>query len=197
MKKEVLIDYYYFKKSSEKEKACVQDILGKGHTVTVVAKETDIGEVWIETPKAIYCTKKFYHFGDFLDKVTAKRPFPDYWAGLKTDHPSNEVGYCRADHDGYNWHNTWFRINGTKEDTAEMNVVYDEVYENILNLKMLRLYVEAHCSPIDGGRYSLETREWNGFLSGKTFDYFFHFILRTGDYNMYMYVLEKREVVHV
>lgn len=83
MKKEVLIDYHYFKKVKEIEKACIQDILGKGHTVTVLAKEIDSNEIWIDSPKAIYCTKKFYHFGNFLDQVSAKRPFPDYWANLK------------------------------------------------------------------------------------------------------------------
>ena len=197
MKKEVLIDYHYFKKVKETEKACIQDILGKGHTVTVLAKEIDSNEIWIDSPKAIYCTKKFYHFGNFLDQVSAKRPFPDYWANLKIGYPSNEVGYFRADHDGYTWHNTWFRIYGTKGDITEANAVYHEIYENIMNLNMLRLYVESHCSLVKGDRTSWTTREWDGFLSGEFFDFYFHFNLQKGDYNMYMHVLEKRREDHV
>lgn len=189
MKREILIDEFEF----VKEKARVRDIQGKGHTVTVLSTEQNGNEIKIDTPRAVYCTKSFYHFGSFLDKVMPERPFPYYGAALKKGgYPSNEVCYCRADHNGYRWFNTWFRIYGTKQDTKEMDAVYNEIYNNIENLHMLRLYMDTHCTPVKKGNPSEKTYRWNGFLSGEFFDYYFRFSLLRGDYNLYMHVFEKR-----
>lgn len=189
MKREILIDEFEF----VKDKARVRDIQGKGHTATVVSTEQNGKEVKIDTPRAVYCTKSFYHFGSFLDKVTPERTFPDYWETLeKGGYPSNEVCYCRADHNGYHWFNRWFRIYGTKQDAKEMDAVYNEIYDNIANLHMLRLYLETHCTPVKKEALPWEAYEWKGFLSGESFDYYFRFSLMKEDYNLYLHVFEKR-----
>lgn len=159
----------------------VHDIQGKVHKVTVLSQEQEGSEIRIDSPKAVYSTKAFYHFGSYLDKVTSERSYPDYWSGLKSGYPANEVCYCRADHNGYRWYNTWFRIYGTKLDTKELDAVFNEVYDNITNLHMLRLYVETHCKPVKKDAPADRMNEWNGFLSGADFDYYFRFSLMKGE----------------
>ena len=58
---------------------------------------------------------------------------------------------------------------------------------------MLRLYVETHCKPVKKDAPADRMNEWNGFLSGADFDYYFRFSLMKGDYNMYMHVFEKNK----
>ena len=98
MKKEILCNDYEVKNG----KALVFEINGKDHNVTVKDLETDGAEFRIEAPRAIYCSAKFFHFGKHLDQITPDRTFPNYWENTeKLKYPANEIGYCRADHDGY------------------------------------------------------------------------------------------------
>lgn len=185
MKKEVLCNDYEVKNG--KGKALVFETNGKDHTVTVKGLETDGTDFRIEAPRAIYCSAKFFHFGKHLDQITPNRTFPDYWENTeKRKHPANEIGFCRADHDGYRWWSKWFKVNGKADIPSEIDAIFDEIQDNIKNLYILSEFSRVHCT-------HLSNDESSGFLKGEQYDYWFHFILRKGDYNMYMHVLEKEE----
>lgn len=183
MKKEILCNDYEVKNG----KALVFEINGKDHNVTVKDLETDGAEFRIEAPRAIYCSAKFFHFGKHLDQITPDRTFPNYWENTeKLKYPANEIGYCRADHDGYRWWSKWFKVNGNADDPSEIDTIFDEIQDNIKNLHILHEFAKVHCADISND-------ESNGFLEGEQYDYWFRFIFRKGDYNMYMHVLKKGE----
>ena len=63
-------------------------------------------------------------------------------------------------------------------------IFFDEIQDNIKNLHILHEFAKVHCADISND-------ESNGFLEGEQYDYWFRFIFRKGDYNMYMHVLKK------
>ena len=161
MKKEILCNDYEVKNG----KALVFEINGKDHNVTVKDLETDGAEFRIEAPRAIYCSAKFFHFGKHLDQITPDRTFPNYWENTeKLKYPANEIGYCRADHDGYRWWSKWFKVNGNADDPSEIDTIFDEIQDNIKNLHILHEFAKVHCADISND-------ESNGFLEGEQYDY--------------------------
>lgn len=145
------------------------------------------GQVYIETRNSIYCTYAYYNFGEMMERVTNFCPFPEKVKAEGMRYPEKEFAYCRADHDGYRWYNTWFKVKdriNPDTPTYELDEVYSCFTESIKDLHLLRAFCQKRCKPLNDSEY-------NGFLVGEKFDYWFRFILRRGDYNCYMNVFEK------
>lgn len=108
------------------------------------------------------------------------------------------VGYFRADHDGYRWHYTWFNGKNNEANVGETKKELEHVgtqlvFHGFLNgVSSMREFVyEAGATAV-----STENDEYNFYYSGFCCDYWVRFILRRGDYNMYIKCYQKESLFH-
>lgn len=108
------------------------------------------------------------------------------------------VGYFRADHDGYRWHYTWFNGKNNEANVGETKKELEHVgtqlvFHGFLNgVSSMREFVyETGATAV-----STENDEYNFYYSGFCCDYWVRFILRRGDYNMYIKCYQKESLFH-
>ncbi len=115
-------------------------------------------------------------------------PFQQVWVDSVESQPNSEIGYIRADHDGYRWWNTvWSRNNklATKELIQEFDAVYAAFCTDFLSLEA----VKALCS--DFAQPTSDPTEFNVYLVGKYGYYWMRLITRKGDYNLYLHCYSR------
>lgn len=109
------------------------------------------------------------------------------------------IGYFRADHDGYRWHFTCFDGKNKKanayETKEELEYVGTQlIFHGFLNgISSLREFVNE----MKAVSVSSEGDEFNFYYSGYCCDYWVRFILRRGDYNMYIKCYQKESFFHM
>lgn len=133
---------------------------------------------------------------DSLKKDTTNGLLPD----------ERMVGYFRADHDGYRWHYTWFDGKNREANAGEVKkelefVGTQLIFHGFLNgVYSLREFVnEALKECVCGGNVPSilsQDDEYNFYYSGDCCDYWVRFILRNGDYNMYIKCYQKELFFH-
>lgn len=127
---------------------------------------------------------------DFMKKWVKDCPFSEIYeqrARAENSHPVKEFGYVRADYDGYRWWNTWFPINHgteTSEMIAELNSLYSEFIKHFSTLKYVCEFCRENAAKVGNDEYNM-------FLVGEHGKYWFRFILRQGDYNLYLHAYQK------
>lgn len=109
------------------------------------------------------------------------------------------IGYFRADHNGYRWYCTWFDGKNEKakayETKEELEYVGTQIiFHGFVNgISSLREFVyETNAVSV-----SSEGDEFNFYYSGCCCDYWVRFILRRGDYNMYIKCYQKESFFHM
>ena len=122
------------------------------------------------------------NFRNLLDDVDLQ----DVCAGKK---PKAKIGHIRADHDGYRWWATYFPCHEelkTENIRIEMNEVCAEIIENrFRNLEE----VKAFCYNNKDAKFG--DCMYVFYIEHKFCNYELVFILRKGDYNMYLHAYKK------
>ena len=127
---------------------------------------------------------------NLIDLLTAENPCPQAWADLGNDgrHPKAEVGYIRADFNGYRWWNTVWPVNKaleTPEIVAEIDAVYDAFLRDFPSLEAVRRYCRERAEET-----SCDT-EFNAYLEMPLGFYWLRLITRDRDYNLYLHCISK------
>lgn len=97
------------------------------------------------------------------------------------------MGYIRAYYDGYRWWNTAFQGNQkleTQERIAELDALYALFCKQVKSLQSLNAFCRQYAGPDE------DQDEFNGYVQTEHGVYWFHFILRRGDYNLYLKAFE-------
>lgn len=123
------------------------------------------------------------------DKLVPTLPFDDVWADRDAERePVSEVGYIRADHDGYRWWNTcWHKHKAleTPEIISEIDAVYEAFTESFPDLPAMTDYCRQ-----SAGKTS-ESTEYNAYYVGMYGCYWLRMITRRRDYNLYLHCYSK------
>lgn len=110
-----------------------------------------------------------------------------YEADLDKEYPKKEMGFLRCDFDGYRWWCTaWtaHKENESPELISELNEIYNVFIDEFPNLYTLSEFCFDHAQ-------SIGEEEYNMFLNGINGNFWFRFILRRGDYNLYLHTYRK------
>ena len=123
-------------------------------------------------------------------QLTAACPFMSIWEN-KDDgsYPVSELCYIRAYLDNDQWCMTVFPVNWALKTTRlarEADRVYAAFQEAFPDLEAVRNYVEHNAERLDGN-----PTEGNAYLDLEYGQYWFRFITRKGDYNLYLHVFAK------
>ena len=122
------------------------------------------------------------------DKLNKNLPFNDVWITKDdTGYPKSELGYIRADHDGYRWHNTCWSAHrdlGTDKLIAEFDAVYDAFTRSFKDLSAMAKW----CG--DNAR-EVSYDEFNAYYVGEYGCYWLRMITRRRDYNLYLHCYSK------
>lgn len=97
------------------------------------------------------------------------------------------MGYIRAYFDGYRWWNTAFQVHRkleTPERIAELDALYALFRRQVKSLQALGAFCRRYAGPDD------DPDEFNGYVRTEHGVYWFRFILRKGDYNLYLKAFE-------
>lgn len=131
---------------------------------------------------------------NIIDKLTKICPFPSIWEDKdENGRPRSELGYIRADHDGYRWWNTVWPVNkGLNDDDLidEFDAVYNAFTEAFPSRTAMERYCMRELEPA-----STEGTEYNAYLDldGPGF-YWLRMITRKGDYNLYLHCYSKKAI---
>lgn len=131
---------------------------------------------------------------DIKKELTAGCLFPPVWSHKdENGNAVSEMGYIRADNDGYRWWNTVWPVNKALETDDlidELDKVYDAFIAAFPTLASLRRYCKEHLITMG----STDT-EYNAFLDlGGPGLYWLRLITREKDYNMYLHCYSKQAV---
>lgn len=104
-----------------------------------------------------------------------------------------EIGYLRADYDGWCWWNTAWPVHkelASQENVNEIDAVYGALISDsaLKDLEALQSYCWNHS---DARANSSTTDEFNFYLEGVLNWYWIRLITRRGDYNMYLHAFVK------
>lgn len=103
-------------------------------------------------------------------------------------HPVNEMGYFRCDHDGRQWWRYPFQVHKdmeTKERIAELEAVTEALTEAFPTLKDL----EKYC--VENAEDLRNDFEYNLYYSGVECNYWIRARIVKQDYNLYVHALAK------
>lgn len=134
---------------------------------------------------------------DFRNELAATCPIPFLWDHKgENGKPVSEMGYIRADNDGYRWWNTAFPVNKALETDAlidELDAVYDAFTAAFPTLTSLKRYCEDHLDPLGS-----DDTEYNAYLDlGGPGFYWLRLITREKDYNLYLHCYSKIMITEV
>ncbi len=93
------------------------------------------------------------------------------------------MGYIRGDHDGYRWWSTIFsndRALENEERVQELDFLYRAFIRQIKGLTALAAFCKKYAEP------TTDPTEYNAYCITQNGVYWFRFILRRGDYNVYL-----------
>lgn len=102
-------------------------------------------------------------------------------------YPNCEMGYIRADYN-YHWWNTCFRVHKEHETeplVKEFNDICNMFFDEFPDLRSVRKFC------YDGNAEFISDDEYNVYLEMEHGLYWFRFILRIGDYNLYLHCYSK------
>jgi len=123
------------------------------------------------------------------DKLVPDLPFDDVWNDKdEKNEPATEVGYIRADYDGYRWWNTcWHKHEAleTPEIIAEIDAVYNAFKESFPDLAAMTNWCWNNASRTN------DTTEFNAYYVGEHGCYWLRMITRRRDYNLYLHCFSK------
>ena len=131
---------------------------------------------------------------DLKTKLTKDSPFPDVWKhNGENGRPVSELGYIRADYDGYKWWNTVWPTNKsleTPELIKEFDSVLNAFYDAFPSLSDMIRYCMRELDPMS------DKSEFDAYLDlGGPGFYRLRMITRRGDYNLYLYCYSKRVIL--
>ena len=116
-------------------------------------------------------------------------PRPRLWDHRdSTGKPPCELGYIRADHDGYRWHNTCWDVHDNLR-SPELTVEFDAVYDAFRRTFKDRAAMASWCG-CHAGRTG-DSTEYNAYYEGNKGFYWLRMITRRGDYNLYLHCFSK------
>ena len=127
---------------------------------------------------------------DLTEKLKKECPFPSVWEHKgENGRPVSELGYFRADYDGYKWWNTVWPVNKeleTPELVKEFDALLDSFYETFPTLSDMTYFCMSRLDPLN------RSTEYDAYLDlGGPGFYRFRMIARKGDYNLYLYCFSK------
>lgn len=144
--------------------------------------------------------KKFH--SEFKDALQKECCFQDAWKTIypvdigslvSGDRPASEVGYSRWDYDGYRWWRTYWSVHDrlkTEDVRGEINRVSEQFEKEFPNLDSVRIFCE------NGFAEQKSNDTYDAFMVGEHCCFWFRFILRRVDYNLYLHIYNKEELRH-
>ena len=118
---------------------------------------------------------------NFLDVFEHCSEAPDALGSGK--YPDAQIGHIRAYWSRDGWQGSYFPCRGdlwSKEFQRESQDIYRCLVTQFHNLESLRKFCKAHPSS------SVRKDEYDFFMNGHVADYWFRFIMRENDYNLYL-----------
>lgn len=100
--------------------------------------------------------------------------------------PASEIGYIRADYDGYRWWSTVFPIHvdlATDELRTEFDAMFDAFIRSFRDLRVLDRWLVDNAHKIDDHYYA--------FYEGRHGVYELRMTPMKGDYNLYLHGYSK------
>ena len=122
------------------------------------------------------------------ERMTNICPFADAWQDKdETRYPKSEVGYIRADYEDRWWNTVWpiHRQLETPELVREFDAVYAAFCREFPDFHAVCDFCRTSAEPT-----SSDT-EYNAYLEGEHGVYWFRFITRYRDYNLYLHCLSR------
>lgn len=122
------------------------------------------------------------------EKLTKNNPYPQVWQNMDGRNPSGEMGYIRADNDGFKWWSKAFPIHKeleTKELIAELDSVFEAFTAEFPTMDELADFCLEKAEPTS------DPDEFNAYLELEYGFYWFRMITRTHDYNLYLHCISK------
>ena len=128
---------------------------------------------------------------DLKSRLLSACPFPQVFDDLDVNkRPKSEIGYFRADHDGYRWWNTvwpaYHKEHETPELIAEFDMVYEAFTESFPTFTDMKDYCFENAEPTGN------PTEFNAYLELEHGWYWLRLITRPRDYNLYLHCYSKR-----
>lgn len=142
--------------------------------------------------------KKFH--SEFKDALQKECCFQDAWKTIypvdigslvSGDRPASEVGYSRWDYDGYRWWRTYWSVHDrlkTENVRDEINRVSKQFEKEFPTLDSVRIFCK------NGFAEQKSNDTYDAFMVGEHCCFWFRFILRRGDYNLYLHTYSKEEL---
>lgn len=118
---------------------------------------------------------------NFLEVFEHCSEAPDSLSSGK--YPDAQIGHIRAYYGSDGWQGSYFPCRGelwSKEFHRESQDIYRCLVTQFHNLESLRKFCKAHPSS------AVSDYEYNFFMNGHVADYWFRFITREKDYNLYL-----------
>lgn len=122
------------------------------------------------------------------EKLTKNNPHSQIWQSMDGRNPSSEMGYIRADNDGYKWWSRAFAVHKeleTKELITELNSVFEDFIAEFPTMDELADFCLEKAGPTS------DPDEFNAYLELEHGFYWFRMIIRTRDYNLYLHCISK------
>lgn len=124
---------------------------------------------------------------NFLDVFEHCSEAPDSLSSGK--YPDAQIGHIRAYYNSDGWQGNYFPCREelwSKEFHRESQDIYRCLVTQFHNLESLRKFCKAHPTS------SVSDYEYNFFMNGYVADYWFRFITREKDYNLYLKGFAKK-----
>lgn len=116
--------------------------------------------------------------------------FRQAWLDSVDSRPNSEVGYIRADHDGWRWWNTVWPIHKeleTPELLAEFDAVYNAFTQEFANLNEVGRFCQKSAEAVGTDRGV----EYNAYLMGEYGFYWLRMNTRKKEYNLYLHCYSR------
>ena len=124
------------------------------------------------------------------DQLTTVNPCPQVWEDLdENKRPRSELGYLRADHDGYRWWNTVWPVHNKELFTPELAKELDGVYDAFIAAFPDLPSLQRYCWNSAGT--TTDKTEFNVYLERPIGFYWLRLITRKGDYNLSLHCYSK------
>ena len=129
------------------------------------------------------------------NELMSENIHPEVWSDKNSDgNVSSELGYLRADHDGYRWWNKFWPVNPsllTVKLRDEFNMVYDSFRKAFKDREDMAAWCHKSAAP------TADDTEFNAFLELEHGYYWFRLITRRGDYNLYLHCYSRKAMKEV